>query len=80
MPAITCYRCGEEKEQLSRPPFVKFSQEIYEHICADCWQEWMAQSVNIINHSGLNLGDPRDGVLLQQEMRRFLKLPELNPS
>ena len=77
MPSILCSRCSQTKEQLPRPPFVKFAQEVYEHICADCWQEWMTQSVNIINHNALNLGDPRDGALLQQEMRRFLNLPML---
>jgi hypothetical protein len=34
--------------------------------------------VNIINHSGLNLGDPRDGAFLQEAMRQFLNLPALS--
>jgi Fe-S cluster biosynthesis and repair protein YggX len=75
MLTITCSRCGETKEAMPYPPFVRQGAFIQAHVCPDCWQAWMEESVRLINHLGLNLMVPADAQRLQQYMREFLHLP-----
>jgi Fe-S cluster biosynthesis and repair protein YggX len=76
MASLTCARCGQVAEGLPRPPLSgKLGQDIHAHVCADCWREWTQESVNIINHTGLQPVDPADRQKLYVHLREFLKLP-----
>jgi Fe-S cluster biosynthesis and repair protein YggX len=78
MAQITCARCGKESEQLSAPPLVGArGQKVQERICARCWQEWVDQSANLINHYGIQVADPAQRRQLYAVMAEFLHLDSL---
>ena len=77
MGSITCGRCDESKENLTEPPVGgELGQTIVERICADCWGEWRETSARLINHYGLNLGNPAHRQELRRAMKEFLSLGE----
>lgn len=77
MPAITCNRCEQEKDQLDEAPMGgALGETIVERICTDCWGEWREMSARLINHYGLNLGMPDHRKELRRAMKEFLGLPE----
>jgi Fe-S cluster biosynthesis and repair protein YggX len=76
MATVTCSRCGRTTEGLSRPPLSgKLGLDVLAHVCPDCWTAWRQESVNIINHTGLQPVDPADRQRLYVYLREFLKLP-----
>lgn len=66
MGTITCRRCGRaDQPALERAPFKsELGGRLLREICADCWQGWLKQQTQLINHYRL---DPRDA-----EARAFL--------
>ncbi len=76
MAQLTCARCQLQAEGLDRAPLSgQLGQLVLGSVCRDCWQEWMATSVTLINHYGLHPVDPEDRQRLYQLMREFLGLP-----
>ena len=74
---VVCARCEQEREGLERPPMGGPSgQNVQEHVCRDCWQEWRETSALRINHYGLVLGNPAHRQQLRTAMREFLNLDE----
>lgn len=72
---ITCVRCRREAPRLPKPPLAgPLGQLVYAQVCADCWAEWRAQSVLIVNHYGLQPADPNDRAQLYEFMKEFLTL------
>ena len=77
METVTCARCGEEKPSLPAPPWPgEGGQEIHEKVCVDCWREWQAMQLRVINELRLNLGDAGDAATLDAHMRVFLGLAD----
>jgi Fe-S cluster biosynthesis and repair protein YggX len=77
MAIVTCPRCGRTTEGMSRPPLTgQLGQEILARVCPDCWTEWRQESINVINHNGLQPADPADRQKLRAYLREFLKLPD----
>lgn len=69
---VNCAKLGRELPGLDRPPFPgPLGQRIYENISREAWNLWPAQSTLIINHYGLNLGDPNAQKILMQQMEEF---------
>jgi Fe-S cluster biosynthesis and repair protein YggX len=76
MAIVTCSRCGRTTDGLTRPPLAgALGQQVLASVCPDCWSEWRQESVNIINHTGLQPVDPADRQKLYAYLREFLKLP-----
>jgi Fe-S cluster biosynthesis and repair protein YggX len=76
MATVTCSRCGQTTEGLSRPPLSgQLGQDVLARVCPTCWVEWRQESVNVINHTGLQPVDPADRQKLRALLREFLKLP-----
>lgn len=50
---------------------------VWQRICAGCWQDWMQQSANLINHYGLQVANPIDRARLYEVMAEYLNLAEL---
>lgn len=72
---IQCIRCEETKEPLDEPPVGgPLGQTIVDKICTDCWEEWRETSARLINHHGLNLGQPEHRQQLRKAMKEFLTL------
>lgn len=75
MGPIVCARCQASKTPLVQPPVGgQLGQTIVQSICPDCWQEWQETSRRLINHYGLNLGDPSHRQQLREVMKEFLNL------
>jgi Fe-S cluster biosynthesis and repair protein YggX len=70
---VTCRRCGQTRDALARPPMPGANgAEIHRSICAECWREWEAAEVMVINELRLNFMDPASQTILNQHMRQFL--------
>lgn len=72
---VTCTRCGGTAAGLLRPPLSgEVGLLVYENVCQDCWNEWFEQSVNVINHYGLNPALREHRMQLYDVMKEFLGL------
>jgi Fe-S cluster biosynthesis and repair protein YggX len=72
---VLCKRCGKIAPKLASPPMRNaFGREIFEHTCADCWQEAIRVGTKVINELRLPLGDPKAGKIWDQHVREFLNL------
>lgn len=72
---IQCKRCGQTAPPSQGVAYKgALGDEIKTSICNNCWNEWMAQSVRIINELRLNLRDPYSRDLLTKQMKEFLNL------
>jgi len=72
---VTCKRCGQTKPALARAPMPgPLGETIHQSICADCWHEWEAAEVMVINELRLNFMDPAAQQVLERHMREFLTL------
>jgi Fe-S cluster biosynthesis and repair protein YggX len=74
---ITCMRCGREGDPPS-PARVAFlgplKQAALQGICRDCWAEWEALEVKVINEYRLNFMDPEHRAMLRRACSDFLGL------
>jgi len=72
---VRCARCGETTTGLSRPPLAgAVGQLVFENTCQSCWDEWFEQSVNVINHYGLNPALREHREQLYDVIKEFLNL------
>jgi len=73
---VACSRCGRtDAPALARAPLGgPFGAEILARVCADCWEEWRAVEVMVINELRLNFMEPSSQEILAAETRRFLGL------
>ena len=55
--------------------------EIEERVCAQCWSEWLAQQIRVINHYGLRPALREDREKLYDFTRDYLGLtaPQEDP-
>ncbi len=73
---VVCSRCGETKEALGTAPIPgALGQRAATHVCRECWGEWMATSIRVVNHYGLNPSSKEHRDRLFEMMREFLNLP-----
>ena len=72
---VDCVRCGR---QAPGPTGVFYGgalgDEIRTKTCADCWAEWQANEVMVINELRLNFMDPKSQDILAEQLRLFLML------
>lgn len=70
-----CRRCGATGPQLDEAPVSDaIGEQIQQHICANCWQEWLAMGIKVINELRLDLSDRRGQQVFDQYMKEFLNL------
>lgn len=77
---MTCTRCGQpgEPPPVQRIVFTgKMKENILNGICANCWKEWEAAEVKVINEYRLNFMEPQHREMLRRACLDFLKLPEV---
>jgi Fe-S cluster biosynthesis and repair protein YggX len=73
MADITCVRCGETREQLSRPPLRnELGERVHQSICRVCWDQWLKFQTALINHHGLDVRDTPAKEFLMGNMEAFL--------
>src|SRR5205814_1560465 len=67
---------GVQARQLAKPPMSgAMGQQIYEQVCAECWQYWLKDlSIKVINEMRLDLSTEQGGAMYDQVMRETLGL------
>ena len=76
MAEVVCARCGNTRESAGKTGLpAPLGQEIEERVCADCWKEWLAAQIRVINHYGLRPALREDREKLYAFTREFLNLP-----
>ena len=74
---VFCAKLRRELPGLVQPPYKgELGQRIFENVSQDAWNLWMRQSVIIINHYGLSLGDLQAHEFLMQQMEDFFFGPD----
>jgi Fe-S cluster biosynthesis and repair protein YggX len=71
---VTCARCGETRASAGRVLPGAIGDEIEERVCAQCWSEWLAQQIRVINHYALRPALREDREKLYDFTREFLGL------
>jgi Fe-S cluster biosynthesis and repair protein YggX len=80
MAEILCKRCGKTGESSQNVAYGgPLGEEIKSKVCNNCWNEWLGQSVKIINELRLNLRDTYSRDMLKKYMKEFLNLQETAP-
>ena len=73
--AFACKRCMKTKPPLAEPPFSgDLGAKVHEAICMDCWKEWMAMSIKVINEFQLNMATPEANEIYETNLKEFLGL------
>ncbi|HEY8648293.1 MAG TPA: Fe(2+)-trafficking protein [Candidatus Limnocylindria bacterium] len=75
MAVVTCLRCRNTREGAGRVLPGAIGAQIEGGVCAECWKEWLAQQVRVINHYGLRPVLKEDREKLYSFTREFLGLP-----
>jgi Fe-S cluster biosynthesis and repair protein YggX len=67
---------GSRARKLAGPPIPDdVGREIYERVCADCWQDWLRNySIKVINELRLDLSTERGQEEYDHHMREYLGL------
>ncbi len=75
MAVVTCARCKQTREGAGKVGLPgALGAEVEAKICAECWKEWLAQQVRVINHYGLRPAVKEDRDKLYDFTREFLDL------
>ncbi|KPL89797.1 hypothetical protein SE16_03285 [Ardenticatena maritima] len=70
---VFCAKLRRELPGLARPPFPgELGQRIYEQVSQAAFDMWREHQTILINHYGLNLGDPMAREFLREQMEYFL--------
>jgi Fe-S cluster biosynthesis and repair protein YggX len=73
---VVCSRCGLSKPSVEVAPLPgAMGSRVVQHVCQECWNEWMQTSIRVINHYGLQPAVKEHRERLFQFMTEFLKLP-----
>ena len=74
MADVTCARCGETRESAGRVLPGPLGEDIERRVCAECWKEWTAQQIRVINHYGLRPALREDREKLYEFTKQFFGL------
>jgi Fe-S cluster biosynthesis and repair protein YggX len=75
MADVTCARCAQTREGAGNVGLPgTLGAEVEEKICAECWNEWLATQIRVINHYGLRPAVKEDRDKLYGFTREFLNL------
>jgi len=70
---IKCRRCQKDAAPLAKPPFrSELGERILREICTSCWEDWLKQQRQIINHYGLDPRDKRARDFLYEQIEQVL--------
>ncbi len=69
---VYCKKYQQELDGLAAPPFPgPKGEDIYQHVSAKAWQEWLSHQTMLINEKKLNLVDRQARQYLTEQMDRF---------
>ncbi len=77
MAEVKCVHCLQTREGITGYAYGgTLEAEIKSKICNECWKEWKAMSIKVINEYRLDLNDPNANKTLMENMRGFLNMPD----
>jgi len=69
---VHCIKLGRDAEGLDFAPYPgALGQRIFEQVCKEAWQQWLAHQTMLINENKLNPMDPEARKFLATEMERY---------
>lgn len=72
---VRCARCGRSAARLPAPPLPgTLGDRIVRSTCQDCWKEWLAMGVKVINELQLDLTSYAGASAYDKHMAEFLRL------
>jgi Fe-S cluster biosynthesis and repair protein YggX len=72
---VRCARCGIEREGAGKVGLPgSLGEDIEARICGECWRDWLATQIRVINHYGLRPAQREDRDKLYELTREFLQL------
>jgi Fe-S cluster biosynthesis and repair protein YggX len=72
---FVCRRCGRANPPMDERPFPnELGKKIHATICQQCWREWIAMSIKVINEYRLNFLSSEGNAIYDQHMKEFLGL------
>ncbi len=75
--SVHCERCGKDGEppRASKVAFLgSHKEQVLGGLCSDCWKEWEAMEIKVINEYRLNFMDPEHRAALKKACLEFLGL------
>lgn len=70
---VWCERLKKEGQKLEVPPFPgTLGKYIFDHVCAESFNEWVEFQTKLINENRLDLSLARSQEFLYKEMTKFL--------
>ena len=76
---VFCRRLKQELPGLEKLPFPgPMGEDVYEHISAQAWQEWLEHQTRIINEQHLNMMDMTSRKYLQGQMSKYFEGEEVD--
>ena len=78
---VKCARCRRVAPGLSKSPHLpeSLATEVMRNVCGECWKDWEAMEVMVINEHRLNFIDPAAADILHRHLREFLAIPATQP-
>ncbi len=69
---VNCILLKKEGEGLDYAPYPgELGQRIYDNVCKEAWQQWLAHQTTLINENRLTQIEPEDRKFLVTEMEKF---------
>ena len=69
---ITCIKLNKEAEGLDFAPYPgELGQRIFERVCKEAWQQWLAHQTMLINENRISPIDPASRKFLAGEMEKY---------
>jgi len=69
---VNCVYLKKEAEGLDYAPYPgDLGQKIYDSVCKEAWQQWLAHQTILINEYRLSPIEPEARKLLETEMEKF---------
>jgi Fe-S cluster biosynthesis and repair protein YggX len=70
---VFCEKLQRDSEGLAFVPWPgALGKRVFEHICREAWQQWLAHQTMLINENRLSPMDPKHRAFLETEMEKFL--------
>lgn len=69
---VECILLKKQAEGLDRSPYPgDLGQRIFDTVCKEAWQQWLAQQTMLMNEKRLSPMNPDDRKFLETEMEKF---------
>lgn len=76
---VHCRRLKQDLPGLEKPPFPgALGEDVFEHVSAQAWQEWLEHQTRIINEQHLNMMDMTARTYLKEQMKKFFSGEEVD--